>query len=427
MPYSRWTMNREDNPDSLSCEQDIAIAPRNEDDGSLGARFARSLREVAGSEDVGLGLPAATLAPGDGNVSRLNARYARSLREVADNDIPVPGGEGGCLCVLAQYAHEAGLSDHLEPFASGASLAERLAANPLLMAPMAGVSDAAYRIMARAGGAALAYSEMVSVAGMHYGGKKTWDLAIPDDSEPDLAVQLFGADPEHFREAAAATCEKLGRRLALLDINMACPMPKVTKNGAGSALLDDPERAAKIVAACVSEANVPVTAKIRRGRRMGEEVAPEFARVLEDAGASAIAVHGRFANQLYRGEASWESVCRVVDAVDIPVIGSGDVMSNGDAVRMMKKTGCTAVMVARGSYGNPWIFRGIEPTARMRIAAFACHVRLLDATHAHMARARSLAGWYFRGMPHAAAWRNKAMGCKTKDDYLELANELVEQ
>ena len=387
---------------------------------------ARSRREVADNE-LSSRVPGGRVAPAIGDASQLNARCARSLREVADNDISDCGGDASALYVLGKNAHSAGLSDRIEPFASEGSLAERLSKNPLLMAPMAGVSDAAYRIMARAGGAALAYSEMVSVAGIHYKGKKTWELALPDDSEPDIAVQLFGANPEHFREAVAATCEKLGDRLALIDINMACPMPKVTKNGAGSALLDDPVRAAKIVRACVGEANVPVTAKIRRGRRMDEEVAPEFARVLEDAGASAIAVHGRYANQLYRGKASWDAVCCVVDAVTIPVIGSGDVMSNDDAHRMMQVTGCTAVMVARGSYGNPWVFSGAEPTAKQRIAAFACHVRLLDATHAHMARARSLAGWYFRGMPHAASWRNKAMGCKTTDDYLKLAKELNDE
>ena len=172
---------------------------------------------------------------------------------------------------------------------------------------MAGVSDAAYRTMARAGGAGLAYTEMVSCAGLHYGGEKTWELVEPAETEPDIAVQLFGSKPELFREAATSVLERLGNRLALIDINMACPVPKVTKKGEGSALLDNPELAASLVRACIegSGAQVPVTVKIRRGRRMGEEVAPEFARAMEAAGASAIAVHGRFANQLYHGEADW--------------------------------------------------------------------------------------------------------------------------
>jgi len=266
---------------------------------------------------------------------------------------------------------------------------------------------------------------MVSVAGLHYKSEKTWELVVPRDPEPDIAVQLFGSEPDQFAEAAAAVCEKVGDRLRLIDVNMACPVPKVTKNGAGSALMDDAERAAAIVRACVRESAVPVTAKIRRGRRMDEEVAPEFARALQDAGAAAIAVHGRYANQFYRGEADWGVVSRVVQAVEVPVIGSGDVMSHDDALRMMRETGCAAVMIARGTYGNPWVFSGAKPTAEQRIYAFAWHVRLLEATGAHMARARSLAGWYFKGMPHAAQWRNRAMSCESVDDYLTMADELL--
>lgn len=339
-------------------------------------------------------------------------------------------GERPCVAaaaeVLLRCAHEAGLVTALAPFPRAGSLRERLVAHPLLMAPMAGVSDAAYRIMARAGGASLAYSEMVSVAGLHYGSDKTWELAIPQEPEPDLAVQLFGAEPEQFREAACAVQERLGVALALVDVNMACPVPKVTKGGGGSALLDDPERAARIVAACVAEATVPVTVKIRRGRRMGEEVAPDFARAMEQAGAAAVAVHGRYANQLYRGEADWGTIRRVADAVDVPVIGSGDVRCHDDALRMLHHTGCVAVMVARGTYGNPWVFGGRVPDAHMRLAAFECHVRLLGATGAHLAKARSLAGWYFRGMPHAASWRNEAMGCATLADFLALGERLRE-
>jgi nifR3 family TIM-barrel protein len=218
--------------------------------------------------------------------------------------------------------------------------------------------------------------------------------------------------------------------LVLLDVNMACPVPKVTKGGGGSALLDDPKRAASIVRACKDGladvgSEVPVTVKIRRGRTMGDEVAPAFARAMEAAGAAAIAVHGRFAKQLYHGEADWGTVGRVVRAVDVPVIGSGDVRSHEDVTRMREETGCAAVMIARGSYGNPWVFSGLEPTREQRVSGFSCHVRLLEATGAHLARARSLAGWYLRGMPHAATWRNRAMSCSSVDDYLRMADELM--
>lgn len=346
---------------------------------------------------------------------------------------------GATIAVLKEFGQAAGLSAQLKPFGREGSLAERLASNPFLMAPMAGVTDAAYRIMARAGGAALAYTEMVSVAGLHYGGDKTWDLALPHSDEPDLAVQLFGSKPEQFREAAAAVSERLGDELSLIDINMACPVPKVTRKGEGSALLDEPELAAQIVRACIAETSVPVTVKIRAGRRTGEpEVAPTFAKAMEAAGAAAIAVHGRTASQLYRGEADWGCVARVVEAVDVPVIGSGDVRGPREAVAMREETGCTAVMVARGSYGNPWCFtdalhllegaqdddRPAIHGAAQRLAAFCCHVKLLDVTHAHLARARSLAGWYFKGMPHASAWRDAAMHCSSVEEYLALADAL---
>ena len=344
--------------------------------------------------------------------------------------------------ILEECAGSAGISSHIAPFAHEGTLRECFEKNPFLMAPMAGVSDAAYRMMARAGGAALAYTEMVSVAGLHYGSDKTWELVVPVLPEPDIAVQLFGSKPDQFREAAEAVASRLGERLALVDVNMACPVPKVTRKGEGSALLDDPQRAAHIVRACreglsIAGSDVPVTVKIRSARRTGEpEVAPQFARALEDAGASAVAVHGRTASQLYRGEADWGCVSRVVDAVDIPVIGSGDVRGPREAEHMLRETGCAAVMIARGSYGNPWCFvdartlveGGEVPSHDMteRLAAFACHVRLLDATHAHLARARSLAGWYFRGVPHAAAIRDRAMHCQTVGEYLSLADDLME-
>jgi tRNA-dihydrouridine synthase len=181
-----------------------------------------------------------------------------------------------------------------------------------------------------------------------------------------------------------------------------------------------------------------VTVKIRSGRRSGEpECAPDFARALEAAGASAVAVHGRTASQLYRGQADWGVVERVARAVGIPTIGSGDVRDARDAVSMMRQTGCAAVMLARGSYGDPWagadaqaLSKGMQPPARdlaTLVSAFCLHVLLLEATGAHLARARSLAGWYLRGLPHAAQWRGRAMGCETVRDYLVLARQLADR
>ena len=301
-----------------------------------------------------------------------------------------------------------------------------------LMAPMAGVSDAAYRLMARAGGARLAYTEMVSVAGLHYSSDKTWELVLPDAAEKSIAVQLFGSKPDQFAEAAHAVTERVGERLALIDINMACPVPKVVRKGEGSALLDDPELAAKIVDACVRNTNAPVTVKIRAGRVPERICAPEFASRMVAAGARAVAVHGRTASALYRGSANWDWIADVVRAVDVPVIASGDIHNAAAVVDVLSTTGAACAFVARGSYGNPWVFddartvaEGGEPPThdvRERIAAFSLHVRLLEATGAHMARARSLAGWYLKGLPHASAWRNDAMSCVTADDFLRLAD-----
>lgn len=328
--------------------------------------------------------------------------------------------------LLAEGAAAAGLSSHIEPFAAGKNLRERFSSHPFLMAPMAGVTDAAWRLMARAGGAGLAYTEMVSVAGIHYAGEKTWELVLPEVAEPDIAVQLFGSKPDQFAEAAEAVSERLKSRLALIDINMACPVPKVTRKGEGSALMREPERAAEIVRAVREHTPAPVTCKIRRGFAAGEELAVPFAQAMEAAGVSAIAVHGRYAQQLYRGHASWETVADVVQAVDVPVIGSGDVLTPAAAREMRERLGCAAVMVARGSYGDPWIFRDAEGgndaghSIEERLAAFSLHVRLLEATGAHLARARSLAGWYLKGLPNAAAWREHAMHCQSADEYLAL-------
>ena len=344
--------------------------------------------------------------------------------------------------VLAEFGPGVGLSGEVEAFAAGSgrvSLAERLAAHPFLMAPMAGVTDSAYRMMARAGGADLAYSEMVSCAGLHYGGNGSWELTETAEGEPDLAVQLFGSRPELFAEAAAGVAERLGDRLVLIDINMACPVPKVTKKGEGAALMETPEVAESLVRACAGALEpygVPTTVKIRRGRRDGAEVAPEFARRMAAAGAQAVAVHGRFATQMYHGESDRSVVGRVAEAVDVPVIGSGDVRDARDAAAMLTETGATAVMIARGTYGNPWVFSqardllaGCEPETPgyvRRIEAFECHMRLLDACGAHLKRGRSLANWYLRGMPDAAFWRGEANKCASLEEFLAVSARIKE-
>ncbi len=338
--------------------------------------------------------------------------------------------------IIGTYAKAAGLNNSIDSFVKGDDLASAFAEAPYLMAPMAGVSDGAYRIMARLGGASLAYSEMVSVAGLHYDSDKTWELVLPKEGEPDIAVQLFGTKPDQFKEAVVDIQNRLGDQLVLFDINMACPVPKVVKKGEGSALLENPDLAAQIVDACVSVSDVPVTVKMRVARHFPHVVGPEFARGVEAAGASAVAVHGRSASQMYSGESDIELVRQVVDAVDIPVIASGDMLNAQIVSEAHKSLGCAGVMCARGTYGNPWIFSDAKiidsgemcpvHTVEQRLNAFMMHVRLLEATGAHLKRARSLAGWYLKGVKGAAHMRELASHMETADDFCSLAESVLE-
>lgn len=302
------------------------------------------------------------------------------------------------------------------------------------MAPMAGVTDAAYRIMCRRRGAELAYTEMVSVAGLAYDSAKTWVLVEPEPEEPQICVQLFGSKPEQFARAVYDVQQRVGDKLTLIDINMACPARKVVTKGEGSALMKTPELAAQIVDAARAEATVPVTVKIRAGFAAGERCAAAFAQRMEQAGAAAVAVHGRTASQLYTGTADWSVIDEVARAVTVPVIGSGDVFSAPDAARMLRETAASAVFIARGTYGNPWVFedartmvQGGTPPRHSdleRLDALREHLGLLHATQPFMARARSFAGWYLKGMPHAAQWRGRAVRCESYGEFMALLDEI---
>lgn len=317
------------------------------------------------------------------------------------------------------------------------AFAARLAAHPFMLAPMAGVTDPTYREICTEHGAPLCYSEMVSVAGLAHASEKTWELCDPAPGERQVAVQLFGSRPEQFASGAARVAERLGERLALIDINMACPVPKVYKKGEGSALMEAPDLACDCLVHALRgvEGRVPVTCKIRAGIYQNQVLAPAFARRLADAGASGIAVHGRAAKQFYTGSADWSVIRQVVDAVDIPVVGSGDVFEPEDAVRMLTETGCAGVFVARGSYGNPWFFErayalwrtGILPDApglAERLATLRDHIRRFAGRGHHLARLRPVTCWYIKGLPGAAAWRNRAMSCECLDDYERLVDDM---
>jgi len=227
-------------------------------------------------------------------------------------------------------------------------------ANPFILAPMAGITDGPFRLICKEFGASLVYSEMVSVKGLYYKDESTERLLNIYPGEKPIAFQIFGSDPKFM---ALATEKLEDRENVIIDINMGCPVQKVIKNGDGSALLTNPKQAAEVVRAVVQNTKKPVTVKIRIGWDKDSINALEIAKIIESEGASAISVHGRTRDQFYNGEANWDMIRQVKENIKIPVIGSGDIFSGADAIRMMQETGCDFVMIARGALGNPWIFK----------------------------------------------------------------------
>lgn len=226
----------------------------------------------------------------------------------------------------------------------------------IVVAPMAGISNMTFRRICKSMGASLVVAEMVSDKAITYGNEKTFELLRMNDDERPISQQIFGSDVKSFVEAAKIVEEKMNPDI--IDINMGCPVPKVAvKNQAGSALLKNPEKVGEIIKAVVGAVNVPVTVKIRSGWDQSSINAVEIAKIAEANGASAITVHARTRAQGYAGKADWNIIKEVVNAVDIPVIGNGDVVSCYDAKKMLDETGCSAVMIGRGLLGNPWLIK----------------------------------------------------------------------
>ncbi len=306
----------------------------------------------------------------------------------------------------------------------------------VILAPMAGVSDEVFRELCIEQGAQLTYTEMVSAKALSYANEKTAHLLDLSPAEDKVSAQIFGHEPQTMADQAKWIEDTLGAHLFAIDINMGCPSRKIAGKGDGSALMRDPALAHRIVEAVAGAVTCPVTVKFRRGFALDDETAPAFARLMEDAGAAAVAVHGRFAQQFYRGSADWGVIARVKDAVSIPVVGNGDVRCGDDAVRLVAETGCDAVMVGRGAEGNPWVFADIAsrlaggpvvagPTPAEKMALATRHARLLsERTGKNIARMRKHAMWYVAGMADAAAARREITSAVTFEDFARIFEEV---
>ena len=309
----------------------------------------------------------------------------------------------------------------------------------VILAPMAGVTDVALRALCREQGADICFTEMVSAKGLSFANEKTRHLLALAPGEDKVAVQLFGHEPEVMASQAAWIEQEMGESLAYLDINMGCPARKIVSKGDGSALMKTPDLAAAIVGAVKGAVQHPVTVKFRRGWGPDEEMAPQFARQMEAAGADGVTVHGRFALQMYHGSADWDCIRRVKEAVQVPVCGNGDVRSGADAVAMRQRTGCDAMMIARGAEGNPWVFSQVKaalagnpqpapPTVAERIAMARRHAQLLQQREGRtIVRMRKHAMWYVAGLPGAANARGRLNYCSSLEDFDAVFDELLEE
>ncbi len=298
--------------------------------------------------------------------------------------------------------------------------------SPLILAPLAGYTDLAFRLLCRQFGAGLCYTEMISCHGLVYQKEKTQLLTRTVPEERPVALQLFGADPIIMGEAAALVSNM---PVDIIDINMGCPVRKVTKKGAGAALMKDAYLAATIISEVCNNTNLPVTVKIRTGWNHDSIVAPDFAKMAEDNGASAIAVHGRTWSQGFVGQVDWQTIEQVKKNVSIPVIGNGDINTYQEALQFMDKTGCDGIMIGRAALGNPWVFspEGTPTSLAKRMTGLKRHLELIKEfsnTDKILPKIKNQAGRYFKGVAGGSAIRMQIYQAESFDEILKLTQSL---
>lgn len=305
------------------------------------------------------------------------------------------------------------------------------------LAPMAGVTDRAFRELCVAFGASYVVGEMVSAKGISFNSERSKELMLLSENERPAAVQLFGSEPQTVAAAAVTAMEY---KPDIIDINMGCPAPKISGNGAGSALMKNPDLCGKIVEAVCKAVDVPITVKIRKGWDDKSVNAVEVAKICEQAGAAAITVHGRTREQFYSGKADLDIISEVKKAVNIPVIGNGDITNANDAAQMLEKTNCDMVMIGRGALGNPWIFREINawlndlrpmfpPSPAEKVTVILRHIQAMcdyKGEEIAMREARKHVGWYMKGFKNAAELRREAGYLKTYEELIELTKKAYE-
>ena len=290
--------------------------------------------------------------------------------------------------------------------------------NRVFLSPMAGVTDLPFRLICKQKGCGMLYTEMINAKALCYNDENTKKMTKIEDEEHPIAIQIFGSEPEYMGRATEILNSHSNE---ILDINMGCPAPKVVKNGDGSALMRNPKLAEEVMKAVVKNSTKPVTLKIRKGWDDQSINAVEIAKIAEQSGISAVAIHGRTREQYYSGSADWDIIKEIKDAISIPVIGNGDVFEIEDAINMLEKTNCDAIMIGRGAQGNPWIFNRInhymetgeilpKPTSEEKINTAIEHMKLAVEEHGEYVAVREMRkhiGWYIKGLKNSARYRDE--------------------